>query len=57
MFGGNFEWVSLGGISTLFPMDECEVYISMKFDGEMYGGSKERKEAVYIDRAIIVRKK
>lgn len=57
MFGGNFEWISLGGISTLFPMDECEVYISMKFDGEMYGGSKERKEAVYIDRAIIVRKK
>ena len=57
MFGGNFEWISLGGISTLFPMDECEVYLSIKFDGQMYGGSKDRQEAVYIDRAIIVRKK
>ncbi len=57
MFGNNFEWLSLTGISVLFPMDACEVYLSMKFTGKMYGGSADDQEAVFIDRAIIVRKK
>ncbi len=25
IFGDNFDWLSLSGISVLFPMDECEV--------------------------------
>ena len=57
MFGNNFEWLSLTGISVLFPMDACDVYLSMKFTGEMYGGSKDDQEAVYLDRAIVVRTK
>ncbi len=56
IFGINYEWVSLTGISVAFPMDACDVYISLKFTGEMYGGSKEDKDIVFFDRAIIVRK-
>ncbi len=56
IFGINFEWVSLTGISVAFPMDACDVYLSMKFTGEMYGGAPGEQEAVYLDRAIIVRK-
>ncbi len=57
MFGNNFEWVSLSGISVLFPMDACDVYISIKFTGEPYGGDPLEEEAVYLDRVIVVRKK
>ncbi|MBQ9797737.1 MAG: DUF4838 domain-containing protein [Clostridia bacterium] len=57
IFGNNnFDWVSLTGISVAFPMDACDVYLSMKFTGAMYGGKKEDAQAVYIDRVIIVRK-
>ena len=57
IFGDNFDWLSLSGISVLFPMDECEVYLSIKFTGEMYGGIPGEQEAVYLDRAIVVRRK
>ena len=56
MFGTNHTWYSLSGMSVLFPMDACDVYLSMKFTGEMYGGSAEQEDAIYIDRLIIVRK-
>ncbi len=56
IFGSNFEWLSLSGISVAFPMDACDVYLSMKFTGEMYGGKKGSEEAIYLDRAIVVRK-
>ena len=56
IFGINFEWLSLTGISVAFPMDACDVYLSMKFTGERYGGDPNVPEAVYLDRAIVVRK-
>ncbi len=56
IFGINFEWLSLTGISVAFPMDACDVYLSMKFTGEMYGGNSSDPEAVYLDRAIVVRR-
>ena len=56
IFGVNFDWISLTGISVVFPMDACEVYLSMKFTGEMYGGAVGDPEAVYVDRIIIVRR-
>lgn len=56
IFGNNFDWLSLSGISVAFPMDACDVYLSMKFTGEMYGGAKGEKEAIYLDRAIVVRR-
>ena len=56
MFGNNYEWLSLSGIAEIFPMDACDIYLSIKFAGEIYGGSKDVQEAVYLDRAILVRK-
>ena len=56
LFGYNFEWVSLTGISTLFPMDACDVYVSMKFTGELYGGDKRFEQALYLDQVIVIRK-
>ena len=55
MFGNNYEWLNLSGIAEIFPMDACDIYLSMKFAGEVYGGKEE--EAVYLDRAILVRRK
>lgn len=56
IFGNNFNWLSLSGMAVTFPMDACDVYLSIKFAGEIYGGSCDAEEAVYLDRAIIVRK-
>jgi len=56
LFGRMLEWISLTGISVVFPMDACDVYLSMKFTGEIYGGKPGEEQAIYLDRAIIVRK-
>jgi len=56
IFGNNYEWLHISGIAEIFPMDSCDVYLSMKFTGELYGSSKDVQEAVYLDRAIIVRR-
>ncbi len=56
IFGNNYEWLHISGIAEILPMDACDVYLSMKFTGEHYGGKKGEQEAVYLDRAIIVRK-
>lgn len=56
IFANEYEWLSLSGISVLFPMDACDVYLYMKFTGEAYGGDKNDQDAIYIDRAIVVRK-
>ena len=56
IFGINFDWLSLTGISVAFPMDACDVYLSMKFTGAQYGGDPAQPDAVYLDRAIVVRK-
>lgn len=56
IFGLNYEWVSLTGLSVTFPMDSCDIYISLKFVGALYGGSENDKDAILTDRLIIVRK-
>ena len=56
IFGNNYEWLHLSGIAEILPMDSCDVYLSIKFTGEAYGGSKDVQEAVYLDRAIVVRR-
>lgn len=52
----NHTWVNISGIAVGFPMDECDVYLSMKFTGAVYGGKPEEENAIYIDRMILVRK-
>ncbi len=48
--------INLTGLSATFPMDECDVYLSMKFTGEIYGGNKGDENAMFIERMIVVRK-
>lgn len=56
IFGLNYEWVSLTGLLVTFPMNSCDIYISLKFVGALYGGNKSDKDAILTDRLIIVRK-
>ncbi len=49
--------INLSGLAVTFPMDECDVYLSMRFTGELYGGKKEEENAIYFERMIVVRKK
>ncbi|MBR3848461.1 MAG: DUF4838 domain-containing protein [Oscillospiraceae bacterium] len=48
--------VNLRGLAAVFPMENCDVYLSMKFTGEIYGGKREDENAIYFDRMIVVRK-
>lgn len=48
--------VNVRGIAVTHPFNECDVYISMKFSGEKYGGSAEDENAVFFDRMVIVKK-
>ncbi|MBR3848707.1 MAG: DUF4838 domain-containing protein [Oscillospiraceae bacterium] len=52
--GGLME-ITLGGIAVNFPMDACDVYVSMKCTGEVYGGKPGDENAIYFERMIIVR--
>jgi len=49
--------IDLTGLAVTFPMDECDVYFSMKATGAIYGGSASDENAIYLDRMIVVRKK
>lgn len=53
----NHTWVNLSGIAVTFPMEECDVYLSMKFTGSIYGGDPKDENAIYAERLILVRKK
>ena len=48
--------VNLRGLAVVFPMDKCDVYLSMKFTGALYGGKEEDENAIFFDRMIVVRK-
>ena len=48
--------VNIKALALTFPMDACDVYLSMKFTGEVYGGDAKDENAIYFDRMIFVRK-
>ena len=52
-----FLSIKISGIASIFPMDDCDVYLSMKAQGELYGGKAGEENALFYDRLIIVRKK
>ena len=56
MFADGDLTVNISGIAVNFPMNDCDIYLSIKFDGEMYGGSQDKENAIYIDRMLVVRK-
>lgn len=48
--------INLAGLAVTFPMDACDVYLSMKVTGEVFGGCAGDENAIYFDRMIVVRK-
>lgn len=48
--------INISGLTATFPMDACDVYLSMKFTGAVYGGNPEEENAIYFERMIVVRK-
>ncbi len=48
--------INVRGVAVTHPFDECDVYLSMKFSGEKYGGSKDAENAIFFDRMVIVKK-
>ena len=52
-----FLSIKINGLLPDFPMDACDVYLSIKPSGELYGGKKGDENALFIDRLIVVRKK
>ena len=49
--------INISGLTSVFPMDACDVYVSMRYEGPAYGGSCDDDNAVYIDRVIVHRKR
>ena len=49
--------LNISGLATVFPMDACDVYVSMRYEGPAYGGNPEEENAVFIDRVIVHRRK
>ncbi|MBQ9975199.1 MAG: DUF4838 domain-containing protein [Clostridia bacterium] len=56
VYGYGFLSIKISGIAAIFPMNSCDVYLSMKPSGELYGGRKGDENAVFMDRLIIVRR-
>ncbi len=48
--------INISGLSATFPMENCDIYLSMKFTGEIYGGNEKDENAMFIERMIVVRK-
>ena len=56
LFAEHNVLINLRGIAVTHPFDECDVYLSMKFSGEKYGGRADEENAVYFDRMMVVKK-
>ncbi len=51
-----FLSIKINGIAVTFPMEACDVYLSIKPSGELYGGKAGDENALFIDRFIVVRR-
>lgn len=56
-FGPKEITLDLSAVSIVFPAEEYDVSIRVKFTGEAFGGRKEQPNAIYLDRIYIVRVK
>ena len=50
-----FLSIKISGIAAIWPMEDCDVYLSIKPSGEMYGGKAGDENALLVDRLIIVK--
>lgn len=57
LFGPHEITFDLSALSIVFPAEEYDIHARIKLTGEMYGGSKADKNAIYLDRIYVVRVK
>ncbi len=57
LFGPHEITFDLSALSIVFPAEEYDIHARIKLTGEMYGGKKEDKNAIYLDRIYVVRVK
>ena len=57
LFGPHEITFDLSALSIVFPAEEYDIHARIKLTGQMYGGSKEDKNAIYLDRIYVVRVK
>lgn len=57
LFGPHEITFDLSALSIVFPAEEYDIYARIKLTGEMYGGKKGDKNAIYLDRIYVVRVK
>ena len=57
LFGPHEITFDLSALSIVFPAQEYDIHARIKMTGEMYGGSKGDKNAIYLDRIYVVRVK
>ncbi len=57
LFGPHEITFDLSALSIVFPAEEYDIHARMKLTGEIYGGKKGDKNAIYLDRIYVVRVK
>ncbi|MBQ6846641.1 MAG: DUF4838 domain-containing protein, partial [Oscillospiraceae bacterium] len=57
LFGPHEITFDLSALSIVFPAEEYDIHARIKFTGEIYGGKKGDKNAIYLDRIYVVRVK
>ena len=57
LFGPHEITFDLSALSIVFPAEEYDIHARIKLTGQMYGGSMEDKNAIYLDRIYVVRVK
>ena len=57
LFGPHEITFDLSALSIVFPAEEYDIHARIKLTGEMYGGNKCDKNAIYLDRIYVVRVK
>lgn len=57
LFGPHEITFDLSALSIVFPAEEYDIHARIKVTGSMYGGSREDKNAIYLDRIYVVRVK
>lgn len=57
LFGPHEITFDLSALSIVFPAEEYDIHARVKLTGEMYGGSRNDKNAIYLDRIYVVRVK
>ena len=48
--------IQLSPLTDAFPLESCDIYVSVKAKGHSFGGDKDAEDVFYFDRFVIVRR-